>query len=226
MSNHNASILRQHGLVNGGFTLLEVMVALLLLAIIMTTSVSMLFVNLKGWDGLASHSDEILQEHLVQNRVTNMVQHLTPLVWRDPKQRLLAMRGESKQFQFISKSPQQYTPGGLFEYLLIEESSPQQGLSLVLYYAPMDPNASQLYLPENGSRRVLITGLEAVEFAYFGSKQERESVAWHNSWESNSAHYPDLIRLTLRSHGDEGATKESFFKIHRDYPVVVRREQR
>ncbi|MEW8505135.1 MAG: prepilin-type N-terminal cleavage/methylation domain-containing protein [Candidatus Thiodiazotropha sp.] len=209
----------------GGFTLLEVMVALLLLAIIMTASVSMLFVNLKGWDGLNAHSDAVLHEHLIQKRVAAMIQQLIPLVWRDRNQRLLAMRGESGQFQFVSKSPQQYSSGGLFEYLLVEETSAQEGLSLVLYFTPLDPNATQLSLPENGGRRVLMQGLDALAFSYFGSKQDKEEVAWHDSWEANSARYPDLVRLTVHAGDDEGGTAESFFRIYRDYPVVVQSEQ-
>ncbi|MBT2990564.1 MAG: hypothetical protein B6D72_03660 [gamma proteobacterium symbiont of Ctena orbiculata] len=207
---------------SSGFTLLEVMVALLLLAIIMTTSVSMLFVNLKGWESLTSHGDAILHEHLIQKRVASMVQHIVPLVWRDQNQRLLAIKGEPSQLQFISKSPQQYSAGGLFEYLLVEERTPQQGSSLVLYFAPMDPKTSALTLPENGARRVLMSGLQAVEFSYFGNKRDQERADWHNSWEVNSAHYPALIGLRILPDDDEGGIRESFFRIHQDYPVVVR----
>ncbi|PUB76887.1 MAG: hypothetical protein DBO99_12365 [gamma proteobacterium symbiont of Ctena orbiculata] len=210
---------------DNGFTLLEVMVALLLLAIIMTTSVSMLFVNLKGWESLTSHGDAILHEHLIQKRVASMVQHLVPLVWLDQNQRLLAIKGESRQLQFVSKSPQQYSAGGLFEYLLVEERTPQQGSSLVLYFAPMDPKASALTLPEKGSRRVLISDLEAVEFSYFGSKRDQKRADWHDNWETTSAHYPGLIGLKIRSGGDEGGIQESFFRIRQDYPVAVRRPQ-
>ena len=151
-----------------GFTLLEVMVAMLLLAVIMTTSVTMLFINLKGWDKLIEHSDATLEEHLITTRVTSLIQHLVPLVWRDQKQRVLALSGDSRLFQFLSKAPQQYSDGGLFEYLLVQERAPEEGYSLVLYYTPLNPTATQMSLPENGTRRVLLTGLEEIEFAYWG----------------------------------------------------------
>ncbi|MFI0377395.1 MAG: type II secretion system protein J [Candidatus Thiodiazotropha sp.] len=208
---------------SGGFTLLEVMVAMLLLAIIMTTSVTMLFSNLKGWERLTEHSDAVLEEHLIQKRVTSMIQHLVPLVWRDRSQRSLALTGEARQLQFISKAPQQYRAGGLFEYLLVQENAYQQGISLVLYFTPFDPNASQLTLPGNGSRRVLMTGLEALEFSYFGSKQERETAGWFDSWEAGSARYPELIRLSLRYPDDEDGPQEHYYRVRQNYPMIVQR---
>ncbi|MEW8460382.1 MAG: prepilin-type N-terminal cleavage/methylation domain-containing protein [Candidatus Thiodiazotropha endolucinida] len=209
---------------SGGFTLLEVMVAMLLLAVIMTTSVTMLFINLKGWESLTEHSDAVLEEHLIQKRITSMIQHLVPLVWRDQKQRVLALTGEARQLQFLSKAPQQHRAGGLFEYLLVQENAYEQGISLVLYFTPLDPNASQLTLPGNGSRRVLMSGLEEVEFSYFGSKQERETAGWFDSWEAGSTRYPDLIRLSLRYPGDEDGTQEHYFRIHQKYPMIVQRQ--
>ncbi|MEW8049735.1 MAG: prepilin-type N-terminal cleavage/methylation domain-containing protein [Candidatus Thiodiazotropha sp.] len=207
-----------------GFTLLEVMVAMLLLAVIMTTSVTMLFVNLKGWEGLTEHSDASLQEHLVQKRVTSMIRHLVPLVWRDQEQRVLALSGDTQQLQFLSKAPRQHRAGGLFEYLLVAENTHDQGISLVLYFTPLDPNVSELTLPDGGTRRVLIRGLEAVDFSYFGSKQDRETAGWHKSWEAESARYPDLVRLSLRYAGDEDGIQERYFCIRQNYPTIVQRQ--
>jgi prepilin-type N-terminal cleavage/methylation domain-containing protein len=206
---------------NCGFTLLEVMVAMLLLAVIMTTSVSMLFLNIRGWEGLTEHTDATLREHLIEKRLGSMIHHLTPLVWQGQQQRALALYGDTRQLHFLSKAPRQYRAGGLFEYLLVEESTADQGSSLVLYYAPVDPNTSELTLPGDGARRVMMSGLSTVRFSYFGSKTVRESNEWHDSWESNAVRYPDLIRLTVGSSGDGDRTEQSYFRIHQDYPVIV-----
>jgi prepilin-type N-terminal cleavage/methylation domain-containing protein len=207
-----------------GFTLLEVMVALVLLAVIMTTSVTLLFVNLKGWEGLTEHSDEIQQAHLIEKRVASLIEHLAPLVWRDQKQRQLALDGESQRFQFVSKAPQQYRAGGLFEYLLVQEVTDDLGLSLVLYFAPFDPNATHLTLPDNASRRVLLSDLQGVEFSYFGSKHNRETRVWRNDWGAASIRYPELIRLSLRYSTEKKRVRERYIRIHQDHPIVVQRQ--
>ncbi|MES9971167.1 MAG: prepilin-type N-terminal cleavage/methylation domain-containing protein [Candidatus Thiodiazotropha sp.] len=206
-----------------GFTLLEVMVAMLLLAIIMTTSVTMLFTNLKGWERLTAHSDATLEGHLINNRVSSLIQHLAPLVWRDQKGRLLALNGEPRRLQFLSKAPRQHRDGGLFEYLLVQEPAAEEGYSLVLYFTPLIPTAEQLSLPENGKRRVLLRGLEEMQFAYYGKKREREAIGWHSSWEADSARYPELIRLRLAAQGDEGISQERYFRIQQNRPAVVQR---
>ncbi len=206
---------------NGGFTLLEVMVAMLLLAVIMTTSVTMLFLNIRGWEGLTEHSDATLQEHLIENRLASLIHHIMPLVWRDQGQRLLALDGDARQLHFLSKAPRRHSAGGLFEYLLVAESSPDQGSSLVLYYAPMDPKATQLNLPAEGQRRVLVSGLLDAQFSYFGNKQLRVQGAWHASWEPGSVRYPDLIRLSLNYPGEKAGNQESYFRIQQNHPVTV-----
>lgn len=207
-----------------GFTLLEIMVAMLLLAVIMTTSVSMLFVNLKGWEDLTEHSDQILKEHLVEKRVASMIQHMAPLVWRDQKQRVLALSGESQRLQFVSRAPRQHSSGGLFEYLLVQEAAEEGGISLVLYFAPFDPNATQLTLPGMAARRVLIDGLQGLAFSYFGGKQARDEMTWHNDWGAVSMNYPDLIRLSLRYSTDDDSVRVRYIRIRQDYPMVVQRQ--
>jgi general secretion pathway protein J len=208
---------------SNGFTLLEIMVAMLLLAVIMTTSVTMLFINLQGWERLTAHSDSNLEEHLITNRLASMIQHLVPLIWRDRTQRALALSGETQRLQFLSKAPQQHIDGGLFEYLLVQEYLPEQGYSLVLYFSPLDPTATEMSLPESGDRRVLLSGLEALEFTYYGRKQKLEQPAWYSSWEAESQRYPDLVRLTLHYPGAEEETRENFFRIQQNYPTTVQR---
>ncbi|MCU7932604.1 MAG: prepilin-type N-terminal cleavage/methylation domain-containing protein [Candidatus Thiodiazotropha sp. (ex Codakia rugifera)] len=207
-----------------GFTLLEVMVAMVLLAVIMTTSASMLFLNIKGWEGLTENSDRILENHLILARVTTMVQHLTPLVWKNQRQqRGLAFSGNAQQLHFISSAPQQHAAGGLFEYLLRQESDPEQeGMSLVLYYAPLHPDREEFSLPERGSRRVMITGLDEVQFSFFGNKRDRVKPEWTDSWESVSHLYPKLIRMTQRHGGEQAMIQDRFMRIRRQSTVMAR----
>ncbi|MCU7890936.1 MAG: prepilin-type N-terminal cleavage/methylation domain-containing protein [Candidatus Thiodiazotropha sp. (ex Ustalcina ferruginea)] len=206
-----------------GFTLLEVMVAMVLLAVIMTTSVSMLFLNIKGWEGLTESSDRILENHLILARVTTLVQHLTPLVWRNQRQqRGLAFSGNAQQLHFISPAPQQHAAGGLFEYLLTQESDPEQGMSLVLYYAPLHADSETLSLPESGSRRVMITGLDEVQFSFYGRKRDRTKPEWTDSWESESQLYPKLIRMTQRHRGEPALIQDRFIRIRHQSTLMVR----
>ncbi|MCU7919545.1 MAG: prepilin-type N-terminal cleavage/methylation domain-containing protein [Candidatus Thiodiazotropha sp. (ex Epidulcina cf. delphinae)] len=210
----------------GGFTLLEVMVAMLLLAVIVTASASMLFLNIKGWEGLTESSDRVLEEHLILARVTTLVQQLTPLVWRDRQRRVLAFAGRANQLHFIAPAPQQHTAGGLFEYLLTEERDAEHGMSLVLYYAPAHPDDETLSLPRRGHRRVMMSGLDGAGFSFYGRKRERAEREWTDSWEAESDRYPDLIRLTRFYGGDRTQARDHFIRIRRQSPLMTTRQRR
>jgi hypothetical protein len=112
----------------------------------------------------------------------------------------------------------------MFEYLLVQEAAADEGSNLVLYFTPFDPNAAQLSLPENATRRVLISGLQGMEFSYFGNKQDRETRAWHKDWETASIRYPDLIRLSLRYTIEDDGVRERYIRIRQNYPMVVQRQ--
>jgi general secretion pathway protein J len=180
-----------------GFTLLEIMVAMLLLSVIITSSVTLLFLNIRGWDALTTDSEKALDESLINERIRGAVRTLSPIVRQTAEGRRLAFIGEPKQLHFVSPAPQQYLPGGLFEYLLREELDSENNNALVLYYTPYRPDVADFVLPDEGEKRTLITDTGGVTFSYFGLAKRAGRPAWRESWESDMETYPQIIKLTL-----------------------------
>ena len=151
------SVRRSHSVPSrqAGFTLLEIMVAMLLLGVIVTASVSLLFINIRGWDALVTDSERTLDEALINNRLREALRYLQPLIWQDGGERRLAFAGESERIHFVSRAPLQHRTGGFFEYLLIQESDSENRRRLVLYYAPYHPDQTEFRLPQEGERRQL-----------------------------------------------------------------------
>jgi general secretion pathway protein J len=199
---------------SGGFTLLEIMIAMLLLAVITTTSVSMLYINIKGWESVSKSSEEHMAEHLARSRVEQIIRTLLPFTWQQNRAHRLAFSGDAGYIQFIAPAPQQYQAGGLFEYRLVQERDSEQGLSLVLYYAPYYPNTKNFSLPDQGHRRILISGLASVEFSFYGKLQIRSEAEWTDQWAETNAFFPELIKI---SHTLEGANspQQSIVRIRR-----------
>jgi prepilin-type N-terminal cleavage/methylation domain-containing protein len=200
-----------------GFTLLEVMIALLLLVVIMTTSVSMLFLNIKGWESVSEASEDKITTHLVSARIEYMLRNLIPLTWQDRQSRYLAFSGDEHHVQFIAPAPQQYQSGGLFEYRLAQQHDSQQGLNLVLDYAPYYPQNRQFSLSDRGRgrRRILFTGLERIEFSFFGQLQPGSESEWVSRWSQNNRDYPELIRISHVALGRSGS-KVHVVRVRRD----------
>jgi hypothetical protein len=113
----------------------------------------------------------------------------------------LAFSGDSGHLQFIAPAPQQYQSGGLFEYRLTQERDTEHGVSLILYYTPYYPNIQQFSLPEKARRRTLISGLQRIEFSFFGKPQNRPEPEWTEQWLDTYQHFPEMIKI---SHTVEG----------------------
>jgi prepilin-type N-terminal cleavage/methylation domain-containing protein len=182
----------------GGFTLLEIMVSMLLLTIIVTSSVSLLFLNIKGWDALTTDSEIELDRMLINDRIYSIIGNLSPLVWQTSEGKRLVFGGEGKRLHFVSKAPQQYRGGGLFEYLLQEEIDNEGRAVLVLYYAPYLPDAKAFRLPEDGSRRVLFGDLEGIGFSYYGADRDGGQSQWLSQWENDLNRLPEFIALNMK----------------------------
>ncbi len=209
----------------GGFTLLEIMVAMVLLAVIVTSTVSLLFINIRGWNGLVGDSERALDATLIDHRLLAMLRQTVPLVWSNAGDRQLAFAGEPKRLQFISRAPQQYRAGGLFEYLLIEERDSENRPGLVLYYAPYYPEATGFALPEAGRRRLLYTDTGGVTFSYFGSQSRGQPAEWSENWPSGNEGYPQMVRLSFAGDG-EGEASSRFARLMTPNPSTTGRNLR
>lgn len=180
-----------------GFTLLEIMVAMLLLAVIVTSSVSLLFINIRGWDGLVSDSEKALDETLINERLTTALHYLSPRVWQSGGEKRLAFSGEHDRVHFISRAPLQFRAGGLFEYLLVQEFDRDNRPGLVLYYAPYRPDRDEFTLPEGAERRLLFADTGGVRFSYLGSKGRNGKSRWWERWEEGAENYPKAVRIAF-----------------------------
>ncbi|MCU7882812.1 MAG: hypothetical protein KZQ82_01310, partial [Candidatus Thiodiazotropha sp. (ex Lucinoma annulata)] len=76
--------------------------------------------------------------------------------------------------------------------------------------------------PESGSRRVMITGLDEVQFSFYGRKRDRTKPTWTDSWESESHLYPKLIRMTQRHSGEQALIQDRFIRIRHQSTLMVR----
>lgn len=199
-----------------GFTLLEIMVAMILLSVIITSSVSLLFLNIRGWDALTADSEQALDESLIKQHIRDAISTLSPIVRQTAEGRRLAFVGEPKQLHFVSPAPQQYLPGGLFEYLLREERDSENRYSLVLYYAPYRPDATDFVLPEEGEKRTLIADTGGVGFSYFGLSRRAGQPGWQESWSSDKADYPQIIRIDLSRDQDGFGNAGQFIALLRE----------
>ena len=136
----------------GGFTLLEVLVAVTVMGLILTAAFGALRLGSRSWEAGIARAAETEERRSVAGFLQRQFAQALPLTWpEDNKDTPLAFDGSARQVRFIAPSPQQQASAGLFEFALTAER-PEAGAAarLVLSYAPFSPSATPV--PGTGER--------------------------------------------------------------------------
>lgn len=185
-----------------GFTLLEALVALLVLSLIMTASFGALRVGGRSWEAGITYADDTETLRTVTDFLRRQFAQLQNTTWLDDAEQRIAFTGNQDQLRFIAPAPQQLDSAGLLMYSL---SAEQDGLNqrLVLRHAPLDPGAEGFVLSPTAERLVLAEELKQVSFSYYGRKQTTDNPDWHIRWDVDAKAYPEMVRIRLDTNADQ-----------------------
>jgi prepilin-type N-terminal cleavage/methylation domain-containing protein len=166
-----------------GFTLVELLVVVAifgLMAVLLSGGFHTL-ATLVG--GGARRLDRTAALALTDNFLERVVADARPLPDGDG----VAFDGEAAAMRFVGAPPVHLAEGGFHaEQLAVEDG--QGGRQLVFRAAPLGT--------AHGSRSVLLDGIAAARFAYFGRLAAAEPAGWHERW-PGSAGLPALIRISV-----------------------------
>jgi len=189
---------------HSGFTLLEVLVAMVIMAVIMTTAFGALRLGGRSWEAGIARASGNETFRTVADLLQRQVSQVIPMTWPDDTEKRIAFEGTPNQLRFIAPAPQQYQQAGLFEYSLTAQ---RQGLDtkLVLFYIPFNPDAEVFQTLASQQQVLLVEGLESVVFDYYGSltnigthpTTSSEPPRWHQRWDADAQNFPDLVRLRM-----------------------------
>jgi general secretion pathway protein J len=176
-----------------GFTLVEVLVALTVMAILMTGLFGVLRFGARSWEtgSLRAEQAEDLQilHGFLRRRLGAMI---VPSQWAEDGAPLVSGRADS--LRFVSTLPAEIGMGGLylFDLHLSDERPGELILNWYVYrpegvYPPNDPS-------EQG--RLLVGGLKTLTFQYLVTDQETDALVWMPEWRAEFGP-PRAIRLDI-----------------------------
>lgn len=180
-----------------GFTLLEVMVAMVVLSLIVTTAFGALRMGERSWEAGLAQATETETLRSVTGFLQRQFNQVLPLIWTEDKDKTLAFVGDRDRLRFIGPSPQHHGATGLFEYTLTVEQ--ERGIArLVLYFQLHDPDFDG-FQPQLGDRQrvLLIDDLKTAGFDYYGSTVADDPPQWHTQWRDDAEAFPELVRLRI-----------------------------
>jgi general secretion pathway protein J len=185
--------LRRSGTRSEGFTLIEVVVALTLFALLLV----FLFGGLRFGNRAVSVGTDMIERAVAlttaETFLRNQLAAAEPLpITSDNQRREVTFDGRRDAVDFVALPPA-YLVGGGFHWLRVGLEKTSGGNALVVRWQPLRRDESGETL--NGMD-VLLQGVNDVAFSYFGSPDGVEPRSWHDEWH-NAAFLPALVRVRI-----------------------------
>ena len=201
---------------NAGFTLLEIMVAMVVLALIVTTAFGAVRLGERSWEAGHARATEIETMRSVAGVLQRQFNQILPLTWDRGTQTVLAFSGNRERIRFIAPAPQHRGSTGLFEYTLTLETDGDIA-RLVLYYHLHDPDIDGFAADGSEPQRVLLVDqLKSASFAFYGSPVADDPPDWYSQWELDAEEYPRLVKTSLIRQDDQRQWPELVLALQTD----------
>ena len=188
---------------DAGFTLVELLVALALLALLSTLLAAGLRFSRNAVLSGEAGTERLLSAERALEIVRRQVQQADPLPLAGTGDRPpVTFAGDRANIVFVAPPAAYLAPGGeQIDWLQIEPAA--SGLRLVLRFRPLDRTRDTWpprLDPSEFQSIVLLDGISAAQFSYFGRTQPSDAAQWWQKWEALPT-LPGLVRLALASGG-------------------------
>lgn len=165
---------------NGGFTLIEVLLAISLMAIIM----AMAYGGFRAGVRATTSGEELIEEtnrlRVAHEFVGRQLSLAQPLIIEETEDGHIRFEGEGDRVRYIAPMPGYLSYGGAYVQELRLESG-REGMDLVFAWAILNG-----YEPgdlDQVDAVTLIEGIDAGSFEYLGFTEDGEELFWTDYWE-------------------------------------------
>ncbi len=182
--------------VQGGFTLLELLIALTLLGLITVMLYGGLHLAIRGAAIGERRAEASEQVRLIQSFIRREISQVYPLVWSSKGKPRVAFKGRSEALHFAAILPAHRGEGGLYLVSIgVADSYPAH--QLIFSYRLARPEIQDF---ETAPQKpvVLVEGIERVEFLYYGKHEKEDEARWYSRWKDRR-NLPQLVRLRLKT---------------------------
>lgn len=178
-----------------GFTLLELLVAMALLALLAATLAGSLRFGARSWDAAAERGRSWSEVAAVQDVLRNTLGQAQPLPPRAGKETPPGFEGDAQGLRLIAPLGERFGPPGLYrlELRIVPSAA---GLGLRLSWQLLEGEAGAGGVPGVvGGERLLLDGFDRLAFAYRGAPPaDGTPTPWRSAW-SAAEPPPRLLRL-------------------------------
>jgi general secretion pathway protein J len=199
-----------NGLKNG-FTLVELLVAIAVLGLLLTTAFGALSVGSRSWERGVARAEATQNLRRSVDFLRRQFAHLTPISEVVGREQVIAFTGSPGGVRFVAPAPESLGDAGMVIVALeIEERN--DDVAVWFGVAPLDPGQPTDLDKDGIYRRSLFTELAGASISYFGSQKIDEEPQWHADWQRDADRFPTLVRL-VTSEIDGPNSPDLIFRI-------------
>lgn len=174
-----------------GFTLLELLIAITLLALVATGLSSGIHLGARVWERAEAGRSEAQARQTTQRLLQRMLRQLVPQsLSEEPTDSTVTFVGGPRVLRFIGPAPAAGAPPGLYRFEVAAVEA-VHGRDIVFRWQPFRGETLTAPFTAAGAR-VLLSGLEEARFAYFGDRETGWLAAWNGRVD-----LPQLVNLSF-----------------------------
>jgi len=188
---------------DAGFTLIEVLVSLVLLALLLALLAGGLRYARSTWEATA-RLDEVAAGDMAETFLRARVAEAMPLYEQRKAGTMRALfSGTGDSMSFVAPAPNGPAGAGLYRYTLEAAGTGARQRMLIVSLAPHLPLLIESALERPPERYELLRNIRSVSFRYFGRGDLRSEPAWHTAWPRTDA-LPSLVEVVIAREEREG----------------------
>jgi general secretion pathway protein J len=187
-----------------GFTLIEVLVSLVLLALLLTLLAGGLRYARSTWDA-AARLDQLADADMAETFLRARLAEAMPVYEQRKAGTVRALfRGDGDSMSFVAPAPNGPAGAGLYRYTLEAGGGRGSGWRmLVVELVPHLPSLSDSALERPPDRYELMRNIRSVSFRYFGRGDQQAEPAWHVAWPRADV-LPSLVEIVIGRDDNQG----------------------
>jgi general secretion pathway protein J len=181
-----------------GFTLLELLAALTVLAVLMALMFGGLRFGARVWESGDQALRGLAELQTAAGFIRRLISQALPVdaaaaaAGDEKAASAAAFRGTAEALRLVAPAPSQFLPGGLYEIVLgVEDGFAADGSRrLSVWWRPME-RRRQAQAPAPGidadprtRQSVLIEGIAELRISYFGQGEDGDAPRWHDRWDA------------------------------------------
>ena len=179
-----------------GFTLLEVLIGMSLLAVMMLLLFASLRICVQNWNAGENKIAQVSQRAIVQNFFQSKLYATLPLYADFFEEEQFSFQGNQQQLQFVAPMPSSVGKLGIQLFTLgLQPSKENKGSDLHVDIQPFFPKKEDEEWDEE--KVVILKNIQTLRYGYYGPDQAGDDPEWHEEWLEKSS-LPALVSVEIQ----------------------------